>query len=391
MAVNTDRLQYLLTQYASEACTKQELLELFEAMGQDAHDTILQTTMDSILAGIKPDDATPGIDKEKIFNNIIRPAAIIPFYKRVWFRVSVAAAVVFTIGSVLLIKNREPKQQLASASNIEFRNDVAPGSNKATLILANGRSISLKDAQKGQIAKQGAAIITKTTDGQIVYNTSPVLQNSDNVDMNLIETPKGGQWDVTLSDGTKVWLNASSSIKYPSTFAANERKVEITGEAYFEVAHNAAKPFRVITKGQTVEVLGTHFNINAYDDENTVRTTLLQGKVRISKGAKAAVLMPGQQSTTLFSDNTIAVKETDTELAVAWHNGYFQFEQSDIHDVMKQLSRWYDVDVKFEGKVTRDKFGGSMPRDASLGQVLHTLEQSMVRFKIDGKTVTVTE
>lgn len=391
MAVTTERLHYLLTQYANEACTKQELLELLEAIKQGDHDLALKSAMDPLLADIKEHDLIPGIDKEKIFNNIIRPTIVIPFYKRVWFRVSVAAAIIFAIGSVLMVAGHRPDQQLISASKVKFTNDVAPGGNKATLTLANGRSISLTDAQKGKIADQGTAVITKTSDGQVVYNTSSVLQSNDGGDMNLIETPKGGKWDVTLSDGTKVWLNASSSIKYPSTFTGDERKVEITGEAYFEVAHNAAKPFRVITRGQTVEVLGTHFNINAYDDESMVRTTLLQGKVRISKGSQTALLKPGQQSVTQLSDNAITVKEADTELAVAWHNGYFQFDRSDIHSVMKQLARWYDVDVKFAGKVTHDKFGGSIPRDASLSQVLRTLEQSMVHFKIDGKTVTVTE
>jgi hypothetical protein len=391
MKVTAKRKQYLLTQYANNICSKAELLELLQAIQQGGHDKTLQAVMDSILADIESHDVVPDIDKEKIFSNIIGHTVVLPVYKRIWFRISAAAAIVFLVGSVLLFENSQPKQQVTLATNRLFKNDVKPGGNKATLTLSNGKSISLADAQRGQIAKQGSVIITKTTDGQVVYNAPLVSETNPNKDMNLIETPKGGKWDVTLSDGTKVWLNASSSIKYPSTFAANERMVEITGEAYFEVAHNASKPFRVITGGQIVEVLGTHFNINAYDDEDAVKTTLLQGKVRILKGVKTAILIPGQQSATRVSDNSIVVKETDTDLAVAWHNGYFQFERSDIHNVMKQLSRWYDVDVKFEGKVTRDKFGGSIPRDASLSQVLHTLGQSMVHFKIDGKTVTVME
>ncbi|RKR85101.1 FecR family protein [Mucilaginibacter gracilis] len=391
MKETTTRLQYLLTQYANNACSRAELLELLQTIEQGGHDKALQATMDTILADLKPHDPIPAIDKEKIFRSIIKPAAVVSFYKRVWFKASVAAAIIIMVIGVRWFQNNEPKQQAASAVGVLFKNDVAPGGNKATLTLANGQSISLTEAQKGQIAKQGASIITKTTDGQIVYNASSVLQNNDKGDINLIKTPKGGKWDVTLSDGTKVWLNASSSIKYPSAFMGNERKVEITGEAYFEVAHNAAKPFRVIAGGQTVEVLGTHFNINAYNDEEAVKTTLLQGKVKITNGGRMAILMPGQQAATRFSNNSILVKEADTELAVAWHNGYFQFEQSDIHNVMKQLSRWYDVDVKFDGKVTRDKFGGSIPRDAPLSQVLRTLEQSMVHFKIDGKTVTVME
>jgi len=369
-----------------------ELLELLQVMEKDANDEILKGSMDSLLTDCQVTDAElPNFDKEKIFTEIITTsAAVVPLYKRVWFKVAVAASVLL-VGSLMLINTYKPTSDLARGTKAEFKNDVAPGSSKATLILSNGKSILLAAVQKGQIAKQGNSTIIKTANGQIVYRASLVSERNDEDELNLITTPRGGKWDVTLSDGTKVWLNASSSIRYPSAFIGNERKVEITGEAYFEVAHNAAKPFKVITKGQIVEVLGTHFNINAYDDEETVKTTLLEGKVRVSKGIAIATLLPGQQSVTISSNNSISVKNADTEQAIAWHNGYFQFDRSDIHAVTQQLSRWYDVDIKFQGKITQDKFGGSISRDATLSQVLHTLEQSMVRFKIDGKTVTVME
>ena len=231
MAVTTERLQYLLIQYANEVCTRQELLELLRAIEQGGYDEALQATMDSILADMRPHDVVPGIDREKIFSNIIGHTIAAPVYKRLWFKISAAAAIILLAGSVLLLEIRQPKQQLALALNTGFKNDVAPGGNKALLTLSDGKSISLTDAHKGPIAKLGNAVITKTADGQIVYNVSSVSVADRVEDMNLIKTPKGGKWDVTLSDGTKVWLNASSSIKYPSVFTGNERKVEITGEA----------------------------------------------------------------------------------------------------------------------------------------------------------------
>jgi len=390
MAITTQRLQYLLTQYAGNNCTRHELLELLQIIEQGKNDAGLQAAMDALWADLGPQDILPAINKEKIFSNIIKPATVVPLRRRVWFRLSAAAAIIFLLAAAYLFVNQpQGQQQIAATQGVKFKNDVPPGTNKAVLTLANGLKIVLNDAKNGTIASQGKVNIVKLDSGRLVYAASN--SNVTSLAYNTVTTPRGGKYTLTLADGTQVWLNASSSITYPTVFTGNERNVTITGEAYFEVAKNKHMPFHVKAGDQTIEVLGTHFNVNAYADEDKIRTTLLEGKVNVSNSATNAILLPGQQSIADPNSKSIVVKVADTEQAVAWKNGYFQFERSDIQSVMRQLSRWYDVDVKFEGKATHDKFGGSIPRDASLSQVLRTLEQSMVHFKIDGKTLTVTE
>lgn len=390
MAITTQRLQYLLTQYAGNNCTRHELLELLQIIEQGKNDAGLQTAMDALWADLGPQDTLPAINKEKIFSNIIKPATVVPLHRRAWFRLSAAAAIIFLLAVAYLFVNQQQGQsQIASTQGVKFKNDVPPGTNKAVLTLANGLKIVLNDAKNGTIASQGKVNIVKLDSGRLVYAASN--SNVTSLAYNTVTTPRGGKYNLKLADGTQVWLNASSSITYPTVFTGNERNVTITGEAYFEVAKNKHMPFHVKAGDQTIEVLGTHFNVNAYADEDKIRTTLLEGKVNVSNSATNAILLPGQQSIADPNSKSIVVKVADTEQAVAWKNGYFQFERSDIQSVMRQLSRWYDVDIKFEGKATQDKFGGSIPRDAPLSQVLRTLEQSMVHFKIDGKTLTVTE
>jgi hypothetical protein len=262
--------------------------------------------------------------------------------------------------------------------------DIAPGGNKAILTLANGKQIVLTGAQKGVLAKQGAIVINKTRDGQIVYTAAATAaQNSKLVNYNSIETPRGGQYHLTLADGTNVWLNAASSIKYPVAFTGNERRVEITGEAYFEVKHNAAKPFRVICNGQTVEDLGTSFNVNAYSDENAIKTTLLEGSVKVSSAGENKMLIPGEQA--LLEKGNIRIANVDVNRVVAWKNGMFEFKDADIGTVMRQLSRWYDVDVKYQGKIPDALFSGKLHMNVNASQILDILSFFKVHFKIENE------
>jgi ferric-dicitrate binding protein FerR (iron transport regulator) len=207
---------------------------------------------------------------------------------------------------------------------------------------------------------------------------------------NTISTPKGGQYQVTLSDGSKVWLNAASSLRFPATFSGKERKVELTGEGYFEVAHNKKMPFHVTVNDLDVEVLGTHFNINAYADESAIKTTLLEGSVKVVKGNETKIIEPGEQASVTTSEDEINVKQqVDLEQVVAWKNGIFQFERADIESVMRQISRWYDIDVDYHGRVS-EHFGGTISRDVNISDVLKMLEMTGgVNFKIDGKKVIV--
>ncbi|TZF85730.1 FecR family protein (plasmid) [Pedobacter sp. BS3] len=263
-----------------------------------------------------------------------------------------------------------------------YTNDIKPGGNKAILTLENGEKIVLTDSNSGQIARQAGIRIIKATNGQLIYevdkNAGSVAANA----FNTIETPRGGQYQINLPDGTKVWLNAASSLRYPVAFTGNERVVQLTGEAYFEVAHNKASPFKVVSAGQTVEVLGTHFNINAYADEDATKTTLLTGSIRIHNSSNISkILKPGEQAT--LQNDDITVEQTDTDQAIAWHNGDFTFEGTPLRTIMRQLSRWYDVEVDYQGTIADVKFGGSISRNKNISEVLKVLEMTQgVHFKI---------
>lgn len=268
--------------------------------------------------------------------------------------------------------------------------DVAPGGNKAVLTLGNGQRIILNGAKNGKLALQGNISIDKTTDGNVTYRPHNTQQasNSSEIIYNTMSTPIGGQYELTLADGTKVWLNAASSIKYPTTFSGNERKVEITGEVYFEVAHNAAMPFRVVSDQQVVEVLGTHFNINAYHDEENIRTTLLEGSVKVSAEKNTMIIKPGQQA--VLKAGELARREADVNEAVAWKNGYFLFNDEKISSIMRKLSRWYDIDVRYQGSPTNEGFNGAISRFKNISQVLKMLEKTKaVHFKTEGRRVTI--
>ena len=276
-----------------------------------------------------------------------------------------------------------------------IKNTVAPGGNKALLTLANGSKITLDDAATGELAKQSGVKITKAANGQLVYtieNTSSNSTASTQLAYNTIETPKGGQYQVDLPDGSKVWLNAGSLLRYPINFNGNVRKVELTGEAYFEVAKNANKPFRVVSNKQVVEVLGTHFNISSYIDEASVKTTLLEGSVKVlSTGSnQSKLLKPGEQSNINYLNNTFSVQAVNTEEAVAWKNGYFLFVDEDMKSIMSKFARWYNVDVEYQGNVDNLRFGGMVSRSKDLAQALKIIEQTgNVKTKIEGRRVII--
>jgi ferric-dicitrate binding protein FerR (iron transport regulator) len=267
-------------------------------------------------------------------------------------------------------------------------NDVAPGGNKAILTLANGSKIILSNAKNGALTQQGNTKVVKLDDGKLAYQpdktNAPIA-----VEYNTVSTPRGGQYQLTLSDGSKVWLNAESAITFPTSFTGKERKVSIKGEAYFEVAHDASKPFQVTVNGMEVQVLGTHFNINAYNDEGEMKTTLLEGAVKVSKVSVSKLIIPGEQAVVSLTEPIIVVQQADVDEAVAWKNGLFHFDNADLQQVMRQLSRWYDVDVVYIGTIPKREFAGEMQRDLRLSQVLELLEKNEVNFKIQGKKIMV--
>ncbi|MDQ8004902.1 MAG: FecR family protein [Pedobacter sp.] len=298
----------------------------------------------------------------------------------------VAASLLVCIGFGLIFFNRKADTPVVLAKK-ELK-DVLPGGNKATLTLADGTVVDLDQALNGEISKQNGIIIRKTENGQLEY----VVQDSPDAvsGTNTIATPRGGQYQVSLPDGTKVWLNAASSLKYPYPFDKNERLVELKGEAYFEVAKDQRRPFRVNTIHQTVEVLGTHFNVNAYADEPTLKTTLLEGSVKIEAGDNQVLLKPGQQAKLSTSNEQLVIdKSIDADQTIAWKNEVFAFNNEDIKSVMRQISRWYDIDVVYKGKITTEKYFGEIPRNTNLAEVFKILELNHIRVEVSGKTMTI--
>ncbi|MFT3702577.1 MAG: DUF4974 domain-containing protein [Agriterribacter sp.] len=304
-----------------------------------------------------------------------------------WLRLTAAVIMIAAIGvSYIWLKNQknQPKT-LAIKEETPAKKNISPGSNKAVLTLDNGKQIVLDDAENGELTQQGNTKIIKIGD-KLEYEKQ---SEKDRVVYNTIATPRGGQYQLELADGSKVWLNAASSLRFPTSFPNKDRTVELTGEGYFEIAKNANQPFYVKVKGTEVKVLGTHFNIMAYDDEATLRTTLLEGSVAIKNGKNSAFLKPGEQAR--IQNESLKIKDdVDIEEVVAWKNGYFQFDRNaNVQQIMRQISRWYDVDITYESDLPKRSFGGKISRDSDLKEVLQVLELSKIHFNIEGRKIVV--
>jgi transmembrane sensor len=269
------------------------------------------------------------------------------------------------------------------------KNDVLPGGDKAVLTLDDGSQVVLDNSKNGTLSEEGDTKVVKPENGQLVYEAAKVAIAKPMY--NTLSTPKGGQYQLTLSDGTKVWLNAASSLRFPLVFVGNERKVEMTGEIYFEVAKNANKPFKVISNGQEVEVLGTHFNVMAYPNEKAIKTTLVEGSVKVSKDNRSTILQPGQQAKVGFNNGIFrTINDVSLEEELAWKDGNFQFNNASLDVIMRQIERWYDVDIEYVGKVPDEHFTGKLPRNTNLSNVLKILSMSEIQFKIEGKKIIIT-
>lgn len=316
---------------------------------------------------------------------------------RRWIAAASVILVVFFAGKYFWNAKRSTKPERSVAQVTKPRNDLPPGSNKARLLLGDGSVIDLADAKNGTIRHEAGARIDKK-DGQLIYDVSKGKEASKGADgsredeasaMNTIQTPRGGQYEVILADGTKVWLNSASSLSYPTTFTGKDRQVLLKGEAYFEVAEDKNKPFNVSVGDVQVDVLGTHFDVMAYEDENAINTTLLAGAVRVTKGSASRVLAPGQEASMERSSGSLSVNEVDAEESVAWKDGFFEFEGASIETVMRQLARWYDVDVVYEGK-TDHHFRGMISRSSNVSEVFRKLELTgEVHFSMEGKKIIV--
>lgn len=323
----------------------------------------------------------------RLLNNV-NTQKNISYSSKKWWQIPAAAILLIALGAgayLYVFKSGRPEQVAAVSKEIK------PGKNQAILTLGNGEKIILTDATNGEVASRSGVKITKTADGQLVYDAADTTNADLPPEYNSIEAPAGGQWQVKLPDGSVIFLNASSSITYPTRFVGNERKVEMSGEAYFEIAHNKTMPFRVASRGQTVEVLGTHFNITAYADENITRTTLLEGSVKIATDSESKILKPGEQAQ--LSGNRLKItSDADLEDVIAWKNGYFKFNES-LESIMAKISRWYDVDVEYRVKPASDlTFSGKISRSRDISGILKMLEYTGdVHFKLEGRKIIVTK
>ncbi|WP_214225954.1 FecR family protein [Pedobacter sp. B4-66] len=298
--------------------------------------------------------------------------------------VAIAATLIF-VTFITFYSNKKASDNNNINSGNEVAINIPPGGNKAILTLSNGSKILLTDAENGEISNKSGIKITKTGDGELVYEITGKVENETKA-LNTIETPRGGQYKINLPDGTKVWLNAESSLKFPIAFESiGNRLVELSGEAYFEVAHNKDQPFIVKTSKQELEVLGTTFNINTYENESFTTTTLLEGSVKITHDNQTKVIKKGQEAKVR---DDIKV-EPAHDNAVAWKNGIISFTNADIRTIMRQVSRWYDINVKYEGEIPARLFTGEVSRQANLSELIGILETSKIKFKLDNKTITV--
>ena len=379
------RLQYLFGRYVSGQHTPDEWTEFWDIVQElDGADPVLDQMPEWWNKQDDAYDLSAPVDSQNILKRIlvknddVQPAPVkrLNFSRTRWFRYAAVLLVFFGIGAYYFgLKKPGAEAPFVAVTPLSTPspNDIAPGMDKAVLTLSNGEQVILDNSNKTIITDGGVEINKER--GELIYG------RTDIVAFNTMTTPRGGQYKLTLPDGSKVWLNAASSITYPTVFTNNERKVSITGEAYFEVAKNPELPFRVKLPDQSVvQALGTQFNVNAYTDEPLMTTTLLEGSVKINN----SILKPGE------AYSAGKVSKANTEAAVAWKNGVFIFYKADLQSVMRQLSRWYDVDVKYEGKIRIRTFSGKIERDLSLSDLLDGLKRTDVHFRIEGKKLIVT-
>jgi transmembrane sensor len=396
MQVPNERIQYLWEAYTSRRATPEEEQELMEAIMNSDEDLEFKKHLQKVW-----DEAEPGSDDgynkwDNLFERIVDsdrekvvPMAPVSSNKRIWLRVAAAAVIIFFITGAyfLLVPGKSTPDNAKLVQQTSVDDISAPVENKAIIALSDGRIISLSGLDHGLLANDGDTRLVKQSDGQLVYQTTTVGPAKTMLN-NTLYNPKGSKViNVVLADGSRVWLNSASSITYPVEFVGNERKVTIKGEAYFEVAHNEQKPFKVVKKGVEVTVLGTHFNVAAYDDEEAMKVSLLQGSVKVTEGNHKVLLLPGQQAQVRSG---IEVKpDIDPEQVVAWKNGFFSFSNTSLQEVMQQMARWYDVDIKYEGQVPQRQFGGKIRRSSSMKEALKILEESGVHYRVNEREIVI--
>jgi transmembrane sensor len=391
--MDQQRLRILFGKWLERQCDESEVRELIILLQKADTEEVLAEPMEVLWEQVKQESIQYPVDWEQICKNVMqaenRPAKIFSIQKLWW----IAASIVLILGTgAMLLFNQKPKGQLAIEKNSTTKTDVAPPvSSHAIVTLSNGETIILDSARNGSLVKQGNVNLQKLADGELIYH-QVAPGESQEVTYNTITVPRGSQVvSLTLADGSKVWINAASSMRYPTSFFGNERIVEITGEAYFEVSHNAKMPFKVKKGDVEIQVLGTQFNVNAYDDENNMRITLVSGSVKVKSENQSATIKPGDQAEISEPGKIALNQNVDVEEVIAWKNGLFVFNNTDLELIMRQIGRWYDVEVRYAGAPPKGKhYSGFVPRLVNVSRVLHMLESAGgVEFTIDGKKIMV--
>lgn len=398
-------IENLFARYLDNECSPGEINVLLQYFGIKKNNGLLRKLIRESMDRSLIEDTSKSSEIDHLLNTTFQKIketisrdekkASITFMqasKRTWYLVAASVTILLLLSATyFLFQHKKEDRLVATKNNVLQIKDIPAGRNHATLTLDNGKTIMLDSAANGTLAQQGNTDVQKIN-GQIAYRKTAIAMNTKSV-YNTITTANGNQYHLILTDGSKVWLNAASSIRFPASFTGKERKVTITGEAYFEVAHDATKPFKVEFKNKAganeeIEVLGTHFNVNAYQDEPEMKATLLEGSVRIKNADGVKMLLPGQQAR-IRSKGIDIKNNVDVDQVVAWKNGYFLFDNTDIYTLMRQVARWYNVEVHFDGKVTEDGFSGKISRDVPLSNFIKVLQLNDVKVKTKGRNIIV--
>jgi len=384
----SQRIVYLMSRYISGLIDFGELQELdnwkkeSEGNAKLFEELLDEANQKQAIARMQGYDSKATLQK---LRQAIVTSQKVKSIRRLWIRIAAAGTVLFVVGifALFILKQKDVNLTTSLKPHPQY---VPPGTDKAILTLANGKKVIINPKSSGLIAMQGGIQVSNAKGGTLVYRASGET-NSNMHQYNTIETPRAGKYSIQLPDGTKVWLNAASSLRYPVAFKGNIREVILSGEGYFEVAKDKTKPFIVQAAGQKVTVLGTHFNINAYNDEPQITTTLVEGSVHVEGGGNDGLLKPGQHS--LFAQGKFKIEKADVYSATAWKSGQLAFLRTDLKAVLRQVSRWYDIDIEYQGTVPSFTISGDVSRDADLSAMLEILKLYNVQFIQQGRKLII--
>ena len=393
MSETKGHYEQLLQRYLEGSCTPEEAAVLYNWLkSSDAHRPLLARLQQEFEQVINEPHEVPAAVSDRIEARLLQNIGrnkIVPL-RHPWRWAAVASVLMLLLaGSVYWFYKTDKSHNIASNMALSKKgvigSDVAPGTNKAVLTLADGTTVEL-DSAGNQVLQQGKTTVQQRN-GRLEYAAQG---KGEAIGYNTLVVPRGGQFNIVLPDGSHVWLNAASRLKYPTAFTGKERVVELQGQGYFEIAHNADQPFIVDVNNTHIQVLGTRFDIMAYPDEQSLNTTLLEGAVRVQSGERQQLLKPGQQSVLEYTTGQMFVRPADIDQTIAWKTGFFEFDNAGMNVIMRQVARWYDVDVAYGNEKNSRLFGGRISRSLPLSEILHMLEANGAKFSLEGRRLTVT-